>query len=455
MGLSALLLLLAAAPQGSAADTVPRALQKQIPAIIRYLNDHDVRTVGVLKFRVKKGDEVLSDSVGPLNSLMADRLEVGLILGNSFDPERQFHVIRNAGSQVIGIAGASHLTAAGRRAFFQREYDLSWGTETAKADGFLTGIVRVHDDNRTVSIGILCFRRDGAGLEKACDVFEAVLDAPTLGELGESFVLRGAFDNGSTRQSRQEKPAPEKVRQEAVRQAAAVKSQSTSFPLADPSAPVKLEITYDGKRVPIELREGRAFVREPQPGQYVELTIVRNVTTEERLGVVLKVNGENTLYRQTHGDLDCAKWILSPKRMRTVVRGYQIEGTNEIESFSVLSRVASEARAIDYGRNVGQIQLTVFREENLLLANDLPPAVPDEEDEDLAAMLRGIHPEKSPKNLSALKHQLRLAGKDEQQTRGLIVQGKKADNTVRIVKFTADPTPVMSATITYYKPATD
>lgn len=440
-------------PAVDVTETVPRALQKKIPAIIRYLNERNLKTVGVLKFRVKKGKEKLSDSVGPLNSLIADRLEVGLILANPFDEARQLQIIRNASEQVSSMPAANHLTADGRRNFFSGvEYDLSWGSKKTTADAFLTGIVHVHPDNRNVTVGILCFDKNGGDLEKACDVFDATLDSSMLGELGESFVLRGAFDGGNTQKSSADESPRESVEQEAIKQAAAVKSEATPFPLNDADAPIRLEISYDGQEVPIETRDGKAFVREPDSGQHVEIAIVRTKASDARIGVVLKVNGENTLYRQTVSDLESAKWILSQEHVRTVVRGYQIDGTNEIESFSVLSRTESEKRAIDYGRNVGQIQVTVFREEDLTLADDLPPAIPDEDEEDLAAMLRGIQPRKTPSNLSALKHQLRLAGNDQQQTRGLIVQGEKADNKIRIVKFTPDPTPVMSATITYYQP---
>jgi len=236
-----------------------------------------------------------------------------------------------------------------------------------------------------------------------------------------------------------------------VEEAVKVKTKDSQFPLNDSAAPLKLEILYDGQPVAIETRDGRAFVQEPQQGQKVEIAIVRSSNTSGRLGVVLKVNGENTLYRQTVSDLECAKWILSPEHVRTVVRGYQIDGTNEMESFAVLSQEASAQRAMDYGRHVGQIQVTVFKEEDLKLADDLPPVIPDEDEEDLVAMLRGIQPRKTPQNLSALKHQLRLAGKDEQETRGLIVQDKVAKNEIEIVSFTPDPTPVMSATITYYQ----
>ena len=140
---------------------IHRQLQKHIPQIIQHLNENGHKTVGVLKFRVKKPGQKLSDSVGPLNSLMADRLEVGLILGNPFDESRQLRIIRDASSQAENIANASHVTEEGRAAFFGPEFELAWGNEKARADAFLTGVVLVHEDNATCDIGILCFDKSG------------------------------------------------------------------------------------------------------------------------------------------------------------------------------------------------------------------------------------------------------------------------------------------------------
>lgn len=456
----ALVLCIAALVQTASAesvDTIPRAMQKQIPSILRYLNDHNFKTIGVLKFRVKKGSEKLSDSIGPLNSLIADRLEIGLILGNSFNDKKQLNVIKDASAQVAKTGNASHLTEQGRNTFFQSKYQLAWGNQTAEADAFLTGIVRVNPDNKSVTVGVLCFNRHGGGLEKACDVFQAKLDASSLSELGESFLLRGAFDGGTTKtnntipsKTKEPSSSREEKEEKVVEHAVAVKTSLTSFPLTNSTAPVKLEIMYDGKPVAIQTKDGKGFIQEPQEGQKIEVAIMRTTNNDARLGVVLKVNGENTLYRQTLSDLECAKWILSRQHVRTVVRGYQIAGTNEMESFAVLSQAESEKRSVNYGRSLGQIQVTVFQEENLDLAADLPPAIPDEDEEDLTAMLRGIQPSETPKSLSALKHQLRLAGKEGGETRGLIVNSKVASNDIQIVKFTPDPTPVMSATLTYF-----
>lgn len=428
------------------ADTIHQGLQKKIPEIIDYLNKHQLKTVGVLKFRVKKPGQKTTSSAGPLNSLLADRLEVGLILANPFDEDRQLNIIKDASAKAATIDNANHLNEAGRKAFFGPKFKLAWGNKSEPADAFLTGVVQVHDDNQSATVGILCFNKNKEQLERACDVFDVELDAEALGGIGESFLLRGAFDGGSTQLTF--KDHQKKKQQQVLKAAARVKKQQVQFPLFDSNAPVKLEILYDGRPVSVEMRDGQAFVAEPRTGQKVELALVRNRSAKGRFGIVLKVNGENTLYRQTVRDIDCTKWILSPDHRRTVVRGYQMQN-NKAEKFTVLSQAESAKRAMDYGRQVGQIQLTVFQE---LKGTKPKPSVLDEDEQDLIAMLRGVHPSDQPKNLGALKHQIRLAGRKGSQTRGLIVQGDQTANKVRTVKFKADPTPVMSATITYYKP---
>ena len=132
---------------------------------------------------------------------------------------------------------------------------------------------------------------------------------------------------------------------------------------------------------------------------------------------------------------------------------------------------------MNYGADVGMISLTVFREvggeplpeavpaktpnapqpETPKIAkkpdpSPTPPAdLPEESAEDLIALSRGIHPPSTPKNLAALKHQLR-EGSRTADTRGLIAQGQVTASAVKKVQFTADPTPILSAAINYYSP---
>ncbi len=428
------------------AASIQHQLHKHIPKVIGYLNENQLKTVGVLKFRVKKPAEKTSSSAGSLNSQLADRLEVGLILANPFDERRQLNIIKDASAKAAKIDKASHLTVAGRKAFFGPRFKLAWGNQSVVADAFLTGIVQVHNDNQRASVGILCFNKSGEKLERACEVFEVELDAETLGGIGESFLLRGASDESSAQLTLKE--SQKQKQQMVLTEVVKVKTEQVKFPLFDPAAPVKLEVFYDGQPVAIEMRQGRAFVSEPRAGQKVEMALVRNRSAGGRLGIVLKVNGENTLYRQVMRDFDCTKWILSPDYSKTVVRGYQMKD-HVAEKFIVLSKAESAERAMDYGRQVGQIQMTVFQE---LSAAKPILAMLDEDEQDLAAMLRGVQPTKQPKNLAALKHQIRLAGRKGSQARGLIVQGAKTANKVETVTFNTDPTPVMSVTINYYKP---
>lgn len=441
----------------ASAESLHRQLQQHVPQIIDYLHNQGHRTIGVLKFRVKKQGEPATDSAGPLNSLIADRLEVGLILACSFEEQRQLQIIRDASAQAALRAGASHLQATGRAALFKEPYRLAWGDQSLTADAFLTGVIQIHEDNARCTVGVLAFDRSGGPLQRCCDVFDADLDPALLGELGESFVLRGAFDSGATHRAdgpnaRPEtlpstERTPQQMAQQIVQQTHAVKTQLAPFPLLSEDAPVKLEVRYDGQRVPVEVRAGRAFVREPAQGQQVELAIVRGASAQGVLGVVVRVNGENTLGRQTLSDVECRKWLLTPDHHRTVIRGYQLS-SDTVEAFRVLSDSESQQRAIDYGRYVGQIQLTVFPERRQT-AHIAPPTL-DDEQEDLVAMLRGVQPTEPPANLSALKGLIRNPAV---KTRGgLIVPGQQRAGRIRSVTFEPADVPIMSATVTYYTP---
>lgn len=440
----------------SKGETLHKRLQEKAPEIVKYLNDHNLKTVGVLKFRVQKPGEKTSDSTGPLNSLLADRLEVALILENPINGPKQLNIIKDASSQVAKVSGATHLTKEGRLRFFEPEFELAWVSPKMKADAFLTGIIQVNEDRKSAKIGILCFDRTGSNLERIGEAFDATLDAASVSEMGESFVLRGAFDDGSVTTNSTENttavtpPTPEETEireQKVVEEATRVRTQLTSFPLQDTSAPVKLEVFYDSKPIAVEFRDGQAFVREPNQGQKVEMAISRADFVKGTLGVVLKVNGENTMFRQTKRDIDCAKWLLTPDHVRTVIKGYQTEGSNVAEQFTVLSESDSAKLAVDYGRNVGQIQLTVFREQ---ATTEVQPAIASYKEEDLAALLRGTQPAELPQNADALKDQIRSAALLREVRGGLIVGGNETESNIELKTFTPDPLPIMSATITYY-----
>jgi hypothetical protein len=416
-------------PAPARADDLERQLLKQAPKVIQYLQDKGYQNVGVLKFRVKKGDGPISDRAGTLNLTLADRLELALVLADDF--KKPVGIIRNASAVAARIKGANHLTKEGRQKLFDGSYPLAWGDQEVPADAFLTGVVQVSPDLDELTVGILAFDRSGAALEKVVQ-FTAANDAAALAETGESFLLRGAFDAGQE----------QVVEKKAIQTAARVRENKHEFPLADDAAPVELEIRYNGQKVPLEIREGNALIPEPQR-QKVTFVLKRKGNSKERYGIVLKVNGQNTLYRQRLKDVQCRKWILDPGDEPITIRGFQREG-GQAEEFKVLSPAESKAKEIDYGADVGTIALVVFREKQ---GKDRPLAVVSEEDEDLAALTRAVFPAEKPRNLAALKAQLRADA-----TRGLIEGGDVIPSKVQQVKFQPDPTPVMTATITYYRP---
>ena len=368
---AALGLVMLATPGAPASDTLDRELLKNAPKIIRYLKDHGYKNVGALKFRVKKGDEPIGDHVGPLNLNLADRLEIALILAD--DVRNPIGVIHGASAVAATLPGANHLTRPGRQALFRGRYPLAWGDQKVEADVFLTGVVVVSPDLGQMSVGIMAFGKDGEALEKVVDFrdcsiatgadskiarqeqgestwdplnaselapnsanglipsliawaksqlpgnvaivsdFTATTDAPALVEVGESFMTRGAFDGGRVEVVKDQAASEEAVRDQVVKTAARVKSAQVMHPLQDPEAPVALEVFYDNQRVPLQLQDGKALIAEPHEGQTVLFVLRKVDKTPGKYGVVLSVNGENTLYKERLSPLQCWKWILSPE----------------------------------------------------------------------------------------------------------------------------------------------
>jgi hypothetical protein len=429
--LPAVLAALAAWAAPARADDLESKLLQQATHVLRYARDKGWHNLGVLKFQVRKGAAEPTDNAGTLNLSLARRLEVALVLAN--DVRNPVGIVRNASAVAARLKDANHLTDGGRSALFDGKYPLAWGDREVSPDAFVTGIVAVKEDLRTLKVALLAFDKIGDKLEKVAQ-FAAGMDAGSLAETGESYLLRDGFEGGKV----------ELVQANAVEVAARVKGKEKKFPLGDAAAPVSLEVRYDGKPVTVEVRDGRAWVREPQQGQKVSFVLTHRKTTKETYGIVFKVNGENTLYRQRAKDVRCTPWVLDSEDPPIEIEGYQKDGKKH-EEFRVLSRAESKAREMNYGADVGTITLTVFRAGTGRAA----PAVGlTDEAEDLAVLNRGLFPDKTPRNLAALRQQLR---KDVERG-GLIAEGETKPGEVVKVKFTPDPVAVMTATITYYKP---
>src|SRR5262249_40181249 len=122
----------------------------------------------------------------------------------------------------------------------------------------------------------------------------------------------------------------------------------------------------------------------------------------------------------------------------------------EVRAFRVAAPEESRANEIQYGDDVGTISMVVFKAETRETPKDLPGD--EREAVELAALTRGSLPNQKASSLSALKDQLVDLGEATVKSRGLLEEGEATPGNVKRVKFTPDPTPVMSVTIFYYQP---
>lgn len=432
------------------------ALLDRAKAIIKFCQTKPYQTVGVLKFHGAKDDGRPTDNLGTINSLLARRLEVALVLAN--DPRRPVNLIDDASAVAAKTPGASHLTPTGREVLLAARYKLAWGDPRVRVtpDAFVTGLFHVSKDLKTLRITFFHVDRNSTKLEAIPGVadIEVANRGAALVEMGESFTLRGAFDDGKVEtkakakndtvakpQTKNEPPAdlpkdkdPGKA---ALQSAVDVRDQKAAkHPAEDPNAPVKLTVLYDGKPVRIQVQGGKAFVPEPAAGQRVEFVITKDAKAP-RYGVVLKVNGENTLDKQRLPDVRCRKWIMTDPGETVTIRGYQL-GTDRVETFRVLSAPESKAREVNYGADVGTITMTVFPE-----GKAPAPDLSDDAAEKNAVAAAELPPAKS---FDSLKAKLL-----EDANRGLIAEGAQVEGKVEVVKFTPAATPVMTLTVIYYK----
>lgn len=455
-----------AAARAEGPPALDEALLKNAPLILEYLHGKNerkqaYRNVGVLKFLVQRGDGSLVDNAGPLNRSLADRLEVALILANE---DNKLGILSRAGDGVAAAGmHATHRTPEGRARFFDIPKELftrSWGKLTEGPDCFLTGEARLAADLRTIAVTVQAFGKDDPkDLVTVCTL-EAATDERTLAEAGLRYL--------SPRPKGWPIPVITKLKEDKEKNTGSILPVSTTdketgFKLVQQleaekkEDPIELVILYNGKPVP------RDAVGVPTPDEGVRVQLrLTNRTKDETYGVVLLVNGENTIFREEQGPpLEMYKWVVEPGKSITI-DGYQ-SNLEKCDAFQVLPPRESEERAVHYGRDAGLISLWVFRgvgPGGTDFAKYEAPKLPD----DVRLVSRGTPKrgagEQPPNDLLTLKNRLRnqLRSDDTNEAKGprakgLIVSGGQADSPVQTTPFKAYPLPVKFDTIRYYQPA--
>lgn len=430
------------------ADEVPSlefGMGKEAKQILKKLREEGIHNVGVLKFLLtREGDKKFSDALGPMNLLLARRLEVALVVKNS--PSSPIGIIQDASAVAAGIPGANHLTPAGLDKLFAAEYPLAWGKEKVKPDAFLVGEGMVERDLRTLHLGIHLIDAKTRKRQTLTPDLVMRIRPEHLTEIGESFS-RGVFDGGQAGVEAG-KDATLAQMDKVSDIARKVRTKQETHPMSEPNSPFGLEVAYDSQVQPIEVRDGQAWIAEPREGQTVAIRLMRHDPSDRKYAVVLKVNGENVLFREKLPDLQCLGWIIEQRDVNAPreIKGFQISD-DRLEAFRVASRQESRAREINYGSDVGTISMTVFGEAK----GSAAPRVLNYEqrDEQLIRRTELPKPAEKPSTFSQLQQDLYKGLVD---SRGLIVEGGPTQaSAINRVKFQRDPVPVMSVTLHYYK----
>ena len=176
---------LAAAP--ARADNLDAALVKHAPEVMDYLRDHQCHNIGVLKFRVHKGDQRTSFKVGPLNDNLPGRLENALIAVNA--TQNPVGIIHDASHVAAARKLPRYDNPAGQHALFGVKYPLAWGDAMVTPDRFLTGVVTVRPDMKSATVTIEAFGPNSPKQDKVL-AFKVDTDRALLADLNESFQVK-------------------------------------------------------------------------------------------------------------------------------------------------------------------------------------------------------------------------------------------------------------------------
>lgn len=466
---------LVAAPTARADhDQIDKQFADAAPRILKTLKGQKAENVGVLKFRVQKGDGPPTDSAGELNMGLANRLEAALIL--ALDPEDTFGILGRPSPIVAAEKNeaANHLTAAGRSAFFEGRYPLAWKSRTNKDEwisptAFVVGTAKIAivKGKAEVTVALQSFGPDGklTDLDKP---FTVPASRRTLVEAGYSYVLTKEtapeqFDDGARGGkikaegvSQYKKPDEDAtlkdliVRNDPTRPDAGPAAVATSLA----GSPVKLTVLYGDKEVPIEGDK----MREPKEGEKVTFRLENTDPSPDVFyAVVLKVNGKNTIFSEDAEAAYCLKWILA-KGQKLDIKGFQTDNDN-YDEFVIKSDTESAVEAVRYGDLAGTVRMVVFRgrvvteDPSIVEKKNVPTELLT-----LNAVARGANGiptiDGRPGSLSELQAGLKGRETEADGARGMMVKGNQTrKGKIEKIFFQSLPTVgVADVTLHYYAP---
>jgi hypothetical protein len=346
--------VLASAPAVVRADNIDKELVKKGPELLQELKKKGYHNVGVLKFTVKKGKSELTFNAGSLNHNMATRLENALILAN--DAENPMGIIRDATSVAAAQAPkATYLTPEGRDQLFKLSYPLAWGNQKVTADAFISGVVDLSSDMKETSLKLVVCDKKSGKLQDLMSFSGIRTDRSILADSGQSFALAKralrSRDLGDSAADALTNWANESAQSNDSSASTTANTPNADNP-RDSFDLVKLEVLVNGT--------AQAITKDSaSPGEYrmdklVEgQSVVFQLTnlTAEKIGVVIKVNGQSTINKEEAADEQCTRWMLEPSG-KNLLRGFYLDktgGGTEVEVFRVLNDEESKSAWASFG----------------------------------------------------------------------------------------------------------
>jgi hypothetical protein len=339
------------------ADHIDMALVRHAPEILQKLEVRNCRNVGVLPFRLQKGKTPAVYGSAPLSSNMATRLETALLM--ALDPAKPIGIILKAGPVAAARSPQSHWSESNtkqRAALFDADYPLAWGGKRVKADAFLLGLVRLSHDMRTASVLIACFDHQDNRLDEITR-FDVKTDRSILADAGQSFILSRGLVQKRSSESANESQLELLLDGDAADSAKNRDDNRVGSGTANEY--VDFQVYYDGQLQSLSGDSGEggeSRMTPPRPGQRVEFQF--RSKAQDKIGVVVFVNGKSTLESMTQPPEMCRPWVLPPGGGPYGIRGY-VDDKNVLTPFKVVGR-DDEAVKSELAEKLGLIEVFVL-----------------------------------------------------------------------------------------------
>jgi hypothetical protein len=455
--LAACVALIILVPASARADdplpSLERAMLSNAGKLIKIFTQRAYGNVGVLKFKVGYENDpkkALSDSLGTANLLLARRLQIALELTNT--PKKPIGIIDDASAIVAKEArGANHFgkDEQSRKKLFTLRYPLAWGNKQVSANAFVSGEALICKDQESMKLRLYVLDAETLKLTQEPEEFRVALNAGNLAEVSDCYIYRGVVFGPVKPATPAKETAPTPRTGEL---AAGIKAaQDPMAHLATrQDVPVRLNVYYGDERQHYQIKQDstgryRAYLpKEPAPGQKVSLEMVRD-KGDKTYGVVLQVNGENTIDREHKEPYACRKWLLGPEQGPAVIRGYLVDKQMyEFKGLTAREEKEQFGDGFNYGEDLGTITMSVFPPAGAFGANE--PVATMKSREKALAISAGA-PTPPAENFNALL--AKLLNSSRPPDRGYIGAGAKLNQKAEEQSFDSAHEPIMVLTIVY------